>query len=64
MLKVLKLWSYGPHDTLLIDSQDERNDFWPGEIDRVVEDREIEILPLGIKVRAVGVLFLRNAKDC
>ena len=48
---------------MLVDRNDDRDGRRLQEIDRVVEDRPVELLPLGKQPAAVGVLLLGDAQE-
>ena len=51
-----------PDDAVLVDCHDDRHGRRLQKIDRVVEDRPVELLPLGKQPAAVGVLLLGDAQ--
>ena len=53
----------GADDAVLVDRDDDRDGRRLQEIDRVVEDRPVEPLPLGEQPAAVGVLLLGDAQE-
>ena len=55
-------WPDGADDAVLVDRNDDRDGRRLQKIDRVVEDRPVELLPLGKQPAAVGMLLLGDAQ--
>ncbi len=57
-----RAWADSAHDAVLVDRNDDRDSRRFEKIDRVVEDRPAELLPLGEQPAAVGMLLLGHAQ--